>query len=234
MSPSPALSAIEQRRLRVHAAVRELLSEQGFKVSMEAVAARAGCSKQTLYAQFGNKQGLLRSLIEEHLDLATTPLARDVEDPRGTLLAFATQHLEHLCDPSVMATNRLLTAEAHHFPQEAQSLYHDGCDTLQQRLADWIGNAMRQGRLRHDEPHFAAEMLLGMIAGLDLERQRFGVAHRASDEARQRWARFAVDTFLRAFSPDAKHRADDGRTDPPTVVRLRAPGGRTTPKNSKT
>ena len=42
------------------------MAEQGFRISMEAVAARAGCSKQTLYAHFGSKQELLRSVIAEH------------------------------------------------------------------------------------------------------------------------------------------------------------------------
>ena len=50
-SPTPTTAHV--RRQRVHGAVRELMAEQGFRVSMEAVAARAGCSKQTLYSDFG-------------------------------------------------------------------------------------------------------------------------------------------------------------------------------------
>ncbi|MBA3930896.1 MAG: TetR family transcriptional regulator, partial [Xanthomonas sp.] len=93
MRPSPDLSAPDQRRARVHQAVRELMSEQGFRISMDTVAARAGCSKQTLYAHFGSKQELLRSVIAEHQDLATVRLSPMAEDPRAALLAFATEHL---------------------------------------------------------------------------------------------------------------------------------------------
>ena len=89
MRPSPTPAAPDQRRARVHQAVRELMSEQGFRMSMDTVAARAGCSKQTLYAHFGSKQELLRSVIAEHQDLATVPLSPVVEDPREALLAFA-------------------------------------------------------------------------------------------------------------------------------------------------
>ena len=39
-----------------------------------------------------------------------------------------------------------------------------------------------------------------MIVGLDFERQRFAVSHRASLAQRQQWAEFAVDAFLRAFA----------------------------------
>jgi AcrR family transcriptional regulator len=203
----PSFAAI-QRRQRVHAAVRELMAEQGFRISMEAVASRAGCSKQTLYAQFGSKQALLRSVIDENLDLAMVRLDEPGEDLRGTLIAFAMEHLAHLCDPSVVATSQLLTAEAHQFPEEAQALYRDGCDALVQRLAHWLAAAMQRGQLRNDDPHLAAELLLSMIVGLDFERQRFAVPHRQSVMARRRWAGFSIDAFLRAFSADDTGAAD--------------------------
>ncbi|WP_454830642.1 TetR/AcrR family transcriptional regulator [Pseudoxanthomonas wuyuanensis] len=199
MQPSPIPSA-DRRRQRVHRAVRELLAEQGFRISMDAVAARAGCSKQTLYSQFGSKQGLMQSVVRERLDLTASSLDLGGEDPRQTLINFALEHLEHLCEPSVVATCQLLSAEAHEFPEDAQTLYRDGCDTLQQRLANWIESAMRNGRLRHDQPHLAAELLLSMIVGLDFERQRFAVPHRARLSARRHWAEYAVDAFLRAFA----------------------------------
>jgi len=202
MQPSPSSHSASQRRLRVHDAVRELMAEQGFRVSMDAVAARAGCSKQTLYSHFGSKQELLRSVMQEHLDMATARLDRDTGDPRTTLFAFAMEHLRRLSDPSVVSTCQLLSAEAPQFPEEARTIYRDGCQTLQQRLADWLQLAMRRGQLRHDDPHYAAELLLGMIVGLDFERQRFAVPHRDTDGRRSHWATFAIDAFLRAFSID--------------------------------
>lgn len=195
-SPTPAL----RRRQRVHDAVRELMAEQGFRVSMDAVAARAGCSKQTLYSYFGSKQELMRSVMQEHLDMATARLDDQHGDPRTVLLAFAMEHLQRLSEPHVITTCQLLSAEAALFPEEARTLYRDGCDTLQQRLAEWLDLAMRRGQLRHDDPHCAAELLLGMIVGLDFERQRFAVPHRDTDAARRRWVEFAVDAFLRAFA----------------------------------
>ena len=211
MRPSSPLSALDRRRSRVHQAVRELMAEQGFRISMEAVAARAGCSKQTLYAHFGSKQELLRSVIAEHQELATARLSPTPEAPREALLAFAEEHLRHLSDPSVVAASQLLAAEAHQFPQEARDLYRDACDTLLRRLATWLQHAMDQGRLRHDDPHYAAELLLSMIVGTDFERQRFGVPHRAGRLARQRWSTFAVDTFLRAFAPrEDEHASSPG------------------------
>ncbi len=208
MSASPSPTPALRRRQRVHDAVRELMAEQGFRVSMDAVAARAGCSKQTLYSYFGSKQELMRSVMQEHLEMATARLDDEHGDLRTTLLAFAMEHLQRLSEPHVIVTCQLLSAEAALFPEEARTLYRDGCDTLQQRLAEWLTLAMRRGQLRHDDPHCASELLLGMIVGLDFERQRFAVPHRDADAVRQRWAEFAVDAFLRAFSPVATTSAD--------------------------
>jgi hypothetical protein len=141
--------------------------------------------------------------MHEHLDIATARLDGQAGDPRATLMGFALEHLQRLSEPAVLATRQLLSAESTQFPEEARTLYRDGCQILQQRLAEWLYMAMQRGQLRHDDPHYAAELLLGMIVGLDFERQRFAVPHRDSDDRRKHWAGFAVDAFLRAFSVDA-------------------------------
>ncbi|MFT4255573.1 MAG: TetR/AcrR family transcriptional regulator [Pseudoxanthomonas sp.] len=196
---------------RVHQAVRELMCEQGLRVSMDAVALRAGCSKQTLYSRYGSKQALMRSVMQEHLDRATAPLHDDETSPashsaqalRQALVAFACEHLERLSAPEVLACTQLMNAEARQFPEEARAIFDDGHGRLLDYLAQRLMRAMRRGHLRHDHPHFAAELLLGMIVGSDFERQRFMTPHRDTEVARRQWAEFAVDAFLRAFTPVA-------------------------------
>lgn len=200
---STPTSAATERLRRVRQAVRGLVAEQGLRFSMDAVALRAGCSKQTLYAQFGSRQELLRSVVQEHLDQATVPLRDDTSDLREALVAFAIEHLERLSDPEVLASCQLINAEARLFPEEARSLFLDSHARLEQHLAARLQQAMRRGGLRHDDPHFAAELLLGMIVGSDFERQRFGVPHRDTPAARRQWAESAVEAFLRAFAPVA-------------------------------
>ena len=57
--PAPQTTPIEARDQRVFDAVRELLATQGMHLSMDAVAAHVGCSKQTLYSRYGSKRELL-------------------------------------------------------------------------------------------------------------------------------------------------------------------------------
>ncbi|WP_140718714.1 TetR/AcrR family transcriptional regulator [Pseudomonas sp. Hp2] len=191
----------DERDRRVREAVHALLAEQGMRLSMDAVAARAGCAKQTLYARYGSKQNLLRQVMQEYTDLITAHLAADGPDLRAGLLAFAREHLDQLNRPETIRISQLIEAESSRFPEQARRIYRDGVAGLQHRLADWLRAAMDRGQLSsHDDPHFMAELLLGMIVGLDFERRRFHMPHRATARERQRWAEFAVDSFLRTFS----------------------------------
>ncbi|KAF1693378.1 TetR/AcrR family transcriptional regulator C-terminal domain-containing protein [Pseudoxanthomonas koreensis] len=200
-APAPR-PAVDARHQRVRRAVRELVREQGVQISMDAVAARAGCSKQTLYARYGSKPALLLQVMSEEAS-NSTPLAGqpDAATLRSTLVAFASEHLERLSAPGTIGTARLVTAQACQFPDEVRGLYAIWVAGLQERLAAWLQQAMRRGLLRHDDPHSAAELLLGMITGLDFDRQRFLVPHRDDTPRQARWAEFAVDSFLRAFAP---------------------------------
>lgn len=203
MTSPPRPHPSDARRARVEDAVRGLLAEQGFRISMEAVAARVGCSKQTLYNQYGSKQELLRQVIESQLGQATAPLLQRQDDPATALMEFAEQHLSHLCDPWTVATGQLMCAEAHQFPEMAQAVFQDSCHNLADRLAAWFTRAMDKQLLRRADPQMTAELFLGMVVGMDFERQRFKVPHRDTHLKRQRWARFVVDNFLRAFGPAA-------------------------------
>jgi len=191
----------DQRDRRVHEAVHGLLAEQGMRLSMEAVAARAGCSKQTLYSRYGCKRELLRAVMDERVALTAVHLDEADAGLRDRLLGFAHHHLEQLNRPDVIQTCRLIDAESHQFPEQAREIFQDGMAGLLDRLAQCLRQAVEHGHLRHDDPHFMAELLLGMMVGLDFERQRFHTPHRSAADARSRWAEFAVDSFLRAFAP---------------------------------
>ena len=201
MSISPAPASLRQARdQRVYDAVRELLAEEGMRLSMDAVAARAGCSKQTLYSRYRSKQDLLQRVMQNHMELSITHLGPAQGDLRGSLLRFAREHLEQLSEPRVLQSCQLIAAESRHFPDEARALFRDSAEMLMQRLGERLQLAVAAGELRHDDPHFMAELLLSMIVGMDFERQRFHTAHRSDAAAQRAWAEFAVDGFLRAFA----------------------------------
>ena len=90
----------QQTSSRLLAAARELFLEQGYTLaSMEAIAARAGVSAQTVYNQFGTKGELLAAVLDRAVagDDAPVPLierpdfvAREGEPVAEAIARFAT------------------------------------------------------------------------------------------------------------------------------------------------
>ncbi len=106
----PKAGEREARRAAIlDAAVAELLELGYEKVTMLAIARRAGASKETLYSWFGNKEGLFRELIIRNAD-ASAARVRDAldggGDPRDTLTGYAVGLLSLLTSAESVALNR--------------------------------------------------------------------------------------------------------------------------------
>ena len=86
-------------------AAGQVIGERGFSAPVEAIARRAGVSKQTLYNHYGGKAGLIRALIRRRVDAMTAPLADDQAGPRplAALTAFAHGLLENNLSPTTIA-----------------------------------------------------------------------------------------------------------------------------------
>lgn len=69
-------AAARRTRRTVVAAARELFLEQGYAgTTLAAVAARAGVSVQTVYAQFGSKPALVKQIVDEAIAGDDEPVA---------------------------------------------------------------------------------------------------------------------------------------------------------------
>ena len=90
--------------------------------------------------------------------------------------------------------------------QLAQAVYAAGTGETRRRLKQLIREAMAAGQLREDDPAFATDMLLSMLAGM--ERTRRLLASPCPDDAAPDRAARIVDCFLRAFAPTPVTRAD--------------------------
>lgn len=73
-----------------------VLSEGHYdRLTFEAVADRAGCSRPTLYRRFRNKVELVRALVEPYTH-APEPLMREDASPREALLAYLNDWMDYL------------------------------------------------------------------------------------------------------------------------------------------
>lgn len=180
---------------------------------MDAVAQRAGVSKQTVYTHFHSKDALFAAAIEALVKPMHDSLHGSQDDIEGCLRALAEVYCQRARDPSTKALSRILVAEAPRFPRAARQLYQCGSGAVLQRLSARIEHAMRRGELLQTNPDQAAELFLSMLNGMNPERSLLGLRQRGQ-KAQDKWAADAVNVFLRAYRPDSPSPVKTSRKSP--------------------
>jgi len=190
--------ALENRERVLRAATDAFLA-RGYASSVDAIARRAGVAKQTVYHHFPSKDLLFKEVARSLARGVLVGLEGAPADLRATLGRFAASYRERVLGAQGIATFRTLLAEVPRFRALARAMYEASAGEMVRQLAATLGRAMRAGELRRDDPVFAAELFLGMLAGQDRMKRLFGVAcANGSDDAR---SAHIVDCFLRAYRP---------------------------------
>ncbi|MGV9010916.1 TetR/AcrR family transcriptional regulator [Brevundimonas sp.] len=175
-----------------------LFAEKGALASMEAIARRAGVSRQTLYNRFPSKVDIGQALASRRAQALTEPL-RTGGEPRAVLAGYAEGLLHKMrgdTGPDALRGVALMSPTA---PELAEAVYRAGPAEGLRQLSAWLSEQDRTGRLTVPDPDAAAEMYAGMIMGhghlrmiLNLEHPPFDVQARANETA---------ERFIRAFTP---------------------------------
>lgn len=195
---STVLEPLQDTRQRLLEAACDAFREEGYKVSIDRLAARARVARQTLYNYFPSKDVLFAEAVRHIIQSVLVTLDRD-GDVRTTLLGFGEAYRAKVLSAEGIAIFRTLTAEAPRFPALAKQFFRQGPQTTRKRLAEYLARAMKEGRLKRDDPDFAAEMLTAMLA--DFDRLR-GLMNLQTDLLKSTKAAQVVDCFLRAFAPE--------------------------------
>jgi len=177
--------------------------EEGYRASIDRIAARAGVVRQTVYNHFASKDDLFSEVAHVAAGAILVSLDGDGGDIRERLLRFGAALRQRVIGDEGLAMFRTLSAEVPRFPALGQAFFDKGPGQTVRRLADFLARAMNEGTLRQDEPLFAAEMLFSMLAGFDRASRLFGAPLLPAVQERNRVARI-VDCFLRAYAPESK------------------------------
>lgn len=187
-------------RQRLLLAATELFMREGFRASVDRIAVRAGVARQTFYNHFSGKGELFSAVVHSMAHSILLPLDGSEGEMRERLLAFSLALRQRACSDQDLGMFRALIAETPRFPDLARSFFATGPEYARQGLAGFLARAMASGELRQDDPAFAAQMLLSMLAGLEHSRRLLAGEPLAADEDAAQVVRI-VDCFLRAYAP---------------------------------
>jgi TetR/AcrR family transcriptional repressor of mexJK operon len=181
-------------------AATEVISERGFGAPVEAIAKRAGVSKQTLYNHFGGKAGLLRALIRQRVDDLTAPLAEGGDGTESILAAFALDLMQAMLSPANIAMTRVAIQGASDMPEIAQAMHETGAIPALDRLARFLAAETTAGRLDVDDPAGAAELFAGMVGARQV-RALMGLPADSDAATLERLCATIARRFVVAYAP---------------------------------
>ncbi|WP_245726142.1 TetR/AcrR family transcriptional regulator [Pseudomonas jinjuensis] len=193
-----------EKREGILAAATEMFLEEGYAgVSVDAIIARIGGSKRTLYAYFGDKDGLFAAIIarlcEEivnpltHMDLKRKPLQDALREIAGTFL-------EVILAPRTIAMHRLVVAEAPRAPEAARSFFEAAPGAAYRCLAEYFTWADGAGLVRPGDARTRAVIFLDALTG-DLQlRCLLGLLESPTRAQKQRLIDEAIEVFTEGLS----------------------------------
>jgi AcrR family transcriptional regulator len=183
-------------------AAGQVMAERGFGAPVEAIARRAGVSKQTLYNHFGGKAGLLRALIGRRVDEVTARLVdgHGDSDPEATLTAYAVEVMEATLSPANISLMRVAIQGAADMPDVAQAMHEAGGAVTRARLARYLQEETAAGRLDVDDPGEAADLFYGMVGARQM-RALLGLPVDADHATIVRQSAYIARRFVAAYSP---------------------------------
>ncbi len=193
-----------EKRAAISRAAGELFLNEGFAgTSMEAVAARAGVSKQTVYSHYENKDALFCACIDQKC--RDYRLAVDADDRadwtlRQWLEAIGERYLSLIADAEVIAMWRLLIAEAAEHPDIVRMFWDVGPRPTIEGIASMMEGRAGEG-IVIDDPLEATQVFLALLRTDYHNRLLLDMVEPMNEGSRRRRASRAVDQLYRLYTP---------------------------------
>lgn len=184
-------------------AATALFLKNGYeKTSMDAIARKAGVTKQTVYSHYENKDQLFMRMIGElcNRKLSTKPTASDIKKPFEALLTQVGMDLLTLItSPEGMAATRLVVAEADRYPKLARLYYENGTLRIIQLIAAFLDEQKAQGKIAIPDTESAAAYFFSMLKGQFFLRMTLNVTPIPSARENAAHVRETVAVFMRMY-----------------------------------
>jgi TetR/AcrR family transcriptional regulator, regulator of autoinduction and epiphytic fitness len=162
---SPLRLTDRKRAAVIEAAIEEFLAAGFDATSMDRIAARASVSKRTVYNHFPSKEALFAAILWQLWDTSDageTPAYSSAQPLRAQLLRLLQRKLRLMNDEAFLSLARVAIAAGIHSPERARDMVAR-MGEREEDLTTWIKAAAADGRLKTDDPLFAALQLQGLV-----------------------------------------------------------------------
>ena len=160
----------ERGRLRQRAMIdvaRDLFIQEGYRgVTLEAIIARAGGSRETIYRVFGGKAGLFRAIIAQasaELAEATVEPVSTALEPNVALTWLGVELAKIWKSSEGAAINRVVVAEGADNPELVEAWYLGGPAPTLKVLDDYLATQVAAGRLKPMQTRLVARQFLSLL-----------------------------------------------------------------------
>lgn len=157
------------RRAAMIAAASELFQDKGFEhTTVTDIVDRSGGSRRTLYEHFGNKDGLLRAIIQDMTDRVWAAVHIDLSGDRlreADLFEVGLRLFKSIANPEGIAVYRIVVAEGHRSPEIADMFLRTGPDQVSRKLVAWFERAQENGDFLGRPPEKMAQAFMGIVMG---------------------------------------------------------------------
>lgn len=204
--PGPEPAGRSKRDAIIDAA-SAIFSESGYQgASIDAIAARADVSRQTVYNQIGDKEKVFKAVVAEVTQRSSAGFFTVLEtfpdqpaDLEEDLVAFAMRLLRMaVCEPSGRWLLRLLSLEGARHPELFATWREYGPGRKHPAMAARFAMLAHGGYLDIEDPSLAARQFMALIMADVRNDLLLGITIPAGEL--EGLARNAVRTFLRAFA----------------------------------
>jgi len=202
---SPGRPKDLEKREAILDAAQSLFAERGIDgVPIEAIAARSGVSKVTVYGHFGDKAKIFDSIVRRETDRLTQSICGALDSSgnlEDRLIGFGMALVDMLTQPCHLALDRAVSLESQRNPELGRRFFEAGPGQIRKMLSGILAKARDAGQIAVDNPDYAAEDLLALWLGFDAMERRFCGGCVPDETALRNHVARAVRLFLKACAP---------------------------------
>lgn len=194
-----------EKRGAILDAAQALFAERGIDgAAIEAIAARSGVSKVTVYGHFRDKPAILEALIARETERVSESILAATQGDgalRESLIRVGETLVRIGTTPCHMALDRIIALETQRNPEIGRRFFEQGPYRVHVFIAGLIAAAQEKGEIGPGDPQIMAQDLISLWFGFHAIKRKFcGGCTPPTDEL-QGAVTHAVTLFLKAYAP---------------------------------